>query len=423
MRSDRSSFIAPWWFGLVTLSACGSTGPSAAPASPFFLSNPVTGAAGQGLRAALGGNAVGETVVFVSLPSGTIPGGLLAAIGNRRSGQSVTASLVDGGMDPTPIAGQAGDTLDIVVSVSTGMQERFIAVVPLRARPIVVRTEPRPHKRDVPLNAYIVVVFSEPIDPNSLTGGSLQVRRGTEPVAGQIQFLDQSQVSLVFRPSQPLEAFSDYELVVTAGIHDVTGDPLEEGVVVPFTTGLPSVGELRVNVVTQGDAPDPDGYVVTVAHIGSRAIAINGTVSFAMAPGQYLVSLSGLASNCFRVGGSPANPSVVAGGVSTVDFSIECPLIPPNGLLVVVRTGFAGTGWPSTFPMHVDNGNNISIPANGYFMITGMAPGFHEVWIKTPSGGGSFCVWPPPSDGWTGKSVTMVDGGTARIDFAFTCIP
>lgn len=418
--------MALWLFGLANLPGCGSTGPSDAPASPFFLSNPVAGAASQGLKGGPGSSAVGESLVFVSLPSGTIPDGVTAAIGNRRSGQSVIASLVDGGMDPTPIAGQAGDTLDIVVGLNTGKVERFVAVVPLRARPIVVRTEPKPHKRDVALNAYIVVVFSEPVDPSSLTGGSLQLRRGTEPVAGQIQFLDESQVSVVFLPTAPLEALSDYELVVTPGIHDATGDPLEEEVRVPFTTGLPTVGELRVHVVTQGDAPDPDGYIVSVARVGSRAIAVNGTVSLTAEPGQYVVFMSGLASNCFWIGADHVTASITAGGVTTVNFSVDCLTIPSNALLVVVRTGFIGTGWPSTFPMHVDNGGNLNIQANGYRVFPELAPGIHEVWVKTPKGGGSFClmnVWPPPSDGWYGKSVTMVAGGTARVDFSFTCIP
>jgi hypothetical protein len=66
-------------------------------------------------------------------------------------------------------------------------------------RPIVIRTDPPPRKRDVPLNASVVIVFSEPVDASTLDAASVQVLRGTTPVAGAVSLLQEARP----RPCSP----------------------------------------------------------------------------------------------------------------------------------------------------------------------------------------------------------------------------
>ena len=80
--------------------------------------------------------------------------------------------IVAGGFDPVAIAAVAGDGIAIAVQ-TTGSPLSFTVVVPPVIPPVVVRTDPPPHKRDVPLNASLVMVFSQPIGSATLTNGSI----------------------------------------------------------------------------------------------------------------------------------------------------------------------------------------------------------------------------------------------------------
>ena len=61
------------------------------------------------------------------------PNGVAATISNRRTSAGLTVPLLDGGLDPVPIAAEAGDTLAFAVDVGASAPERFIRVVPNRA--------------------------------------------------------------------------------------------------------------------------------------------------------------------------------------------------------------------------------------------------------------------------------------------------
>jgi hypothetical protein len=176
-------------------------------------------------------------VVYVSLPPETVPGGVRIVIRNLETGFTRTEPLVDGGLDPVAVPAAVGHRLELVVTLGGGAALSSVARVPARRSPRVVRTVPPRGKTDVPLNARVVVVFSEPIDPRTLTATSVQLLRGTEPVARQVEF-DADHLTAVLVPDAPLAAATGYQLVVTQAIRDRDGEPLEAPVTVGFTTGL-----------------------------------------------------------------------------------------------------------------------------------------------------------------------------------------
>jgi hypothetical protein len=100
---------------------------------------------------------------------------------------------------------------------------------------VLVRTEPPHRKRDVPLNASLLVVFSEPVDPGTVTTEVVRLFRGTVPVAGRVQ-LDPSGVKAVFQPEAALDPGTEYTLGVTSGVKDLSGDSLPAPVAVGFET-------------------------------------------------------------------------------------------------------------------------------------------------------------------------------------------
>jgi hypothetical protein len=86
-------------------------------------------------------------------------------------------SVTGGGFDPVAISAEVGDTVDVSAESGNGQVVEVISlVVPPRRPPTIVRILPPPNRRDVPLNAVIMVVFSEPIDPASIDATSLLLR-------------------------------------------------------------------------------------------------------------------------------------------------------------------------------------------------------------------------------------------------------
>jgi len=175
-----------------------------------------------------------DSTVFVSLPPGTQPDGGLATIRNTRTGAEVPAAMASGGFDPVPVSASVGDTLSIDIALIGGGQVSFKIAVPDTRPPIVVRTDPPPRKRDVPLNASVQVILSEPIDPRTIVG--VRLLRGGAQVASHAT-LSGDGLRVTLQPDQSLAPSTDYTLSVSTVVKDLSGEPLDRAVQVAFTTG------------------------------------------------------------------------------------------------------------------------------------------------------------------------------------------
>jgi Tol biopolymer transport system component len=172
-----------------------------------------------------------------------------------RTGETAVVPLFDGGFDPVALRAAVGDAIAITVVVD-GTTQSFVVTVPPPARPVIVRTSPRPLKRDVPMNIVIAVVFSEPMDPATLTPATIQLRRGGVAVEGSLAFTDAAHLQARFFPAAPLDAGTEYELVVSRGIHDLDGLGLDTPVSVPFTTASARTAVVSVTVSpSEADLP------------------------------------------------------------------------------------------------------------------------------------------------------------------------
>lgn len=215
--------------------------------------------------------APGANVAYISLPPGAVPNGIAITIRHRVTGSAITVPMVDGGFDPVAIEATAGDVLELEIQTTGGGPLLFTRVVPGRRPPKVVRTNPPPKKRDVALNSTIIIVFSEPLEAETLTDASVQLLRGAIAVAGRLEFRDTDRLTAAFVPLIPLTAGSDYRLVVTQGIRDRDGEALEAPITVEFRTR---------------DAPGPPASVVRVPE---DAATIQEGVDFVQAGGTVRV--------------------------------------------------------------------------------------------------------------------------------------
>lgn len=298
----------------VVVACTDGTGPVPRP-SPILVSNPhvsavtpVSSRVSASLHA--DGATVPDTTVYVGLEPGTAPTGTVATVRVAASGAFATTVVQDGGFDPVPVTAEVGDTVTVVVRDAAGAQvfEGLATVPPIR-RLVVVRTDPPPGKRDQPLNSSLVVVFSEPVASSSLTESSVQLSRGTTPVAGTISVLQGSGTTVAFTPTEPLAPNTDYVLLVTTAVTDLDGEPLDKPVTVPFTTGVGSVGapasiSVLPNAIQMtggtyqltGTVRDGAGNVlvgqpVTWASSDSTGLAVSATgLVTALASGSYQVT-------------------------------------------------------------------------------------------------------------------------------------
>jgi Tol biopolymer transport system component len=181
--------------------------------------------------------AVTPGVVYASLPPGSVPDGESVLIRTRGTGAQTASPMMDGGFDPVPVAATAGDTLEIRITlVGTDEVRTFVSIVPERRPPVVVRTDPPPRRRDVPLNVMLLVMFSEPIDAATVSSGSVQLSVGGIPVSGAVGFGDSAHLSVTFVPAAALAPGAEYTLRVAPGIADLDGDSLGAPVTTTFTT-------------------------------------------------------------------------------------------------------------------------------------------------------------------------------------------
>jgi Tol biopolymer transport system component len=334
----------------VTMAACNDSVPPEPPLetqpdplpvlATAIVSNPVaaSASASRAPGLALRGTATAE-VVYVSLPPGTIPDGNQATVRNLRTGSVVTVAMLDGGFDPVAVTAAAGDTLELDVRL-TGPDDllRYAIVVPVRRPPIVVRTDPPPKKRDVPLNATMLIVFSEPIDPATLTDSSVRLSLAGSPVAGTLGLGDAAHLTATFTPAASLAAGVEYTLLMTQGIEDMTGDGLESPTTVTFTTEtVPRVGSIVVRVATTGTDLQTGDYRLDIDGAAGPPMGLNDTVSLAdLQEGSHTVGLRGVAVNCTVAGPNPRTVAVAFGETATVAFDVTCD---PVTQLAFVRDG------------------------------------------------------------------------------------
>ena len=178
-------------------------------------------------------------VAYVSACPGTFTDAQAITLTNLATGETRSVTPIDGGFDPVGMEAAADDEIEILVHHSDGSITRYVARVPARKRPRVVRTVPPKDATDVVLSVSMMVVFSEPVDGNTLVPEHFRLERDGEPVEGAILLSDDG-LKAELTPAEPLQRATTYTLVVTTGVLDLDGNALEEEVRATFTTKAPN---------------------------------------------------------------------------------------------------------------------------------------------------------------------------------------
>ena len=253
-----------------------------------IVSAPVRVPLGAGPRAAsAAASSTGTTsVVYVSLPPGAVPRGVWATITNQATSQYVTTPVVDGGFDPVPLAASVGDTLAIEITSATSAILAHPRLAVSSVRPLkVVRTSPPSGGRDVPLNATIVVVFSEPIAPTTVDTTTVGLTTGTTRVRGNVA-LSSDGLLVVFTPDSLLVTNRPYVLSLGSGITSVDNISLAAPAQISFTTGTSPTGGLTALALYGGlnQTVEPGGsfQLHAVERDAAGHVVLNVPVTYAL---------------------------------------------------------------------------------------------------------------------------------------------
>ena len=426
---------------LVACSDGSGPGPQPVPPTGLILSNPVPVQAVLSTSSAQAlASGPGDTVVYVSLPPGTVPAGTIA---NVRVNDAVRlyTTVFDGGFNPVAVPARVGDSIEVMVlDAGGGTVYQVRAEVRAARPPVVVRTDPPPRKRDVPLNASLVVAFSEPVAGGTLTPSSVQLLRGGSPVAGTVSLLRGTGTVAAFTPTAPLDRNTDYQLVVTPAVRDLDGEALPAPVSVDFTTGESSTGPAASITVS------PDTVIMTGATYQMTAtvrdaagnLLIDQPVTWSITccgdTSGLTVSSTGLltapAAGVYFVTASvgslqtAAEVVVIAGPPAAVVVSPTQASVGASGdtivLVAIVRDArgrlldHPAVAWSSSNVAVATAAADSSAGAGRAFVtVTGVSPGSVTITARsgTASGTASVTVTPPPPV----ASVTVSPASATRV--------
>ncbi len=134
--------------------------------------------------------------------------------------------------------------------------------------PTVVSTIPASFEAGVAVTTPIRAVFSEPVDPGSITSAAVSVTRSGLPVTGT------------------LGCNATYTVTVTAGIRDLAGNPMASPYAWQFTTApLPAAGPLRgILTASGGMTLSYDGPTNTLTLLPQSPFPLDGVSVRAIVP-------------------------------------------------------------------------------------------------------------------------------------------
>ena len=248
------------WLGACTDQLPPGPPAELAPPSGLVLSNPEPPTSSANARqAALRDD--GE-LVYVSVYPGSVPRAASVTMQNPKARFELTAAASDGGIDPVPVPALPGDSVIVLVTDSSGHITRFGEAVRANRPPVVVRSEPPRKKTDVPINASLVMVFSEPMDSTTVDPQSIQLFANGQAVSAHVALsADRLRALVAPDPGPRLDPNTSYRVVVTTGVKDPSGLPLPQNTEVDFTTGSSTGYGLSVTI-TPSAATVPVGSVL-----------------------------------------------------------------------------------------------------------------------------------------------------------------
>ena len=300
MRRSRRLIVA----GIAALAWLGCADDPAGPdplppdSPELILSDAVAPGSAAALTSSMGAGLV--PVAYLALPPGSIPDAEYVIIRNLTDGEpeGLAVPVVDGGFDPVAVVADEGDRLELELHGDESILGRKYGRVPRSRPPSIVRIAPPKGRTDVALAVRPTVVFSEPVDPASLSAGVRLLRAGL-PVAGQVVTRQGESWAVEIVPAALLEPESTYELQIAATVRDLDGQSLGAAAGSDFTTGTLAPPPPTDPPPTEPPPPPPPGTTPPSGRIAFVSTRHGG-------PWIYLANADGTGLSALVGGEAPA---------------------------------------------------------------------------------------------------------------------
>lgn len=205
----------------------------------------------------------------------------IGAPANWTSGKRYTV-IVDGSKLKDP----SGNVMGGVLSTT------FVAGAAAdTSAPTVTAIDPQQGQVGVARTARPYATFSEGLDPTSLSTTNVSITQAGTPVAGRIEYV-QDQNKVVFIPTGPLAADTQFSWTIGTGIKDLSGNAKTANNTVVFTTqsnAEPTLAasspadaatNVNVNVAVRLAFSEPIDATTLVVEVSEGAAAIAGTLTY-----------------------------------------------------------------------------------------------------------------------------------------------
>jgi len=159
----------------------------------------------------------------------------------------------------------------------------------------------------------------------------------------------------------------------------------------------PTPGGATVQVIarTTGVDLDPNGYSVVLSGSGlatrSADVGANATASLSgVAAGTYGVTVSGMAANCDRAGGTPQSVTVQSGGSVTVAVEVTCATAPQLAISLSLDLYLLKINGTDTVRLTTDvAGHAAWSPDGSRIAFTSHREGNYQLYVMNADGSGS----------------------------------
>ena len=207
-------------------------------------------------------------------------------------------------------------------SGSSGSSGSGSSGTPLDGNPPKVKSfNPADEAIAIPLNAKIVAVFNEAMDPILLLSAFTLTGPGGAVVDGTVSYVGNV---ATFTPDELLDASTTYTVTISQDAEDLAGNQLAASRIWSFTSG--TTADLTRPVVSASNPVD-----------GAEAVALNGQIAISFSEAMDPVSLNPETITMTGPGGSVAGTVTYAGNIAT--FTPESQLTSNSTYTMTIGTG------------------------------------------------------------------------------------